>query len=106
MPAVHEIIATINQFAQARLPAAAWRGRRLEATRLLPAGWMKAAPLAVVEIPESAYAHAGVEPPLEEMLSDPVIHLMMQADRLHPAELRRLVEDVRGQPAASATTSQ
>jgi hypothetical protein len=33
----------------------------------------------------------GVEPPLEELLDDPVIHLMMRADRLEPEQVRRLL---------------
>jgi hypothetical protein len=38
---------------------------------------------------EGAYAHAGDEPLLEELLHDPVVHLMMRADRLEPAQVRR-----------------
>jgi hypothetical protein len=80
MPAVHEIISTLNQFAQARLPAAGWRGGSFDATRFIPAGWMRVPPAVpeAPEIAESAYAHAGAEPPLEEVLSDPVVQLIMQ----------------------------
>jgi hypothetical protein len=101
MPAVHEIISTLNQFAQARLPAAGWRGGRFDAIRLLSAGWMKPPPHTAAETSESAYAHAGTEPTLEEVLSDPVVHLIMRADRLQPAELRRLLEDAQRQLASS-----
>jgi hypothetical protein len=104
MPAVHEIISTLNQFAQARLPAAGWRGGSFDATRFIPAGWMRAPP-AVPEAPEvaeSAYAHAGAEPPLEEVLSDPVVQMIMQADRLQPAEVRRLLAAVRRQRRRAA----
>jgi hypothetical protein len=38
---------------------------------------------------EGAWAHAGDEPPLEELLRDPVIHMVMRADRWEPAEVRR-----------------
>ena len=99
MPAVHEIISTLNQFAQARLPAAGWRGGSFDATRFIPAGWMRVPP-AVPEAPEvaeSVYAHAGTEPPLEEVLSDPVVQMIMQADHLEPAEVRRLLAAVRRQ---------
>ncbi len=41
---------------------------------------------------EGAWAHAGDEPPLEELLHDPVVHLVMQADRLEPAQVRRLLD--------------
>jgi hypothetical protein len=99
MPAVHEIISTLNQFAQARLPAAGWRGGNFDATRFIPAGWMSAPPAVpeAREIAESVYAHAGTEPSLEEVLSDPVVQLIMQADRLEPAEVRRLLAAVRPQ---------
>ena len=103
MPAVHEIISTLNQLAQARLPASGWRGGSFDATRFIPAGWMKAPP-AMPEAPEvleSAYARAGEEPSLEEVLSDPVIHLIMRADHLEPAEVRRLLEVLRSKRAIS-----
>jgi hypothetical protein len=96
MPAVHEIISTLNQLAQARLPAAGWRGGSFDASRFIPAGWMRLPP-AGPEVPESVYAHAGTEPPLEEVLSDPVVQMIMQADRLEPAEVRRLLAAVRRQ---------
>jgi len=97
MPAVHEIIATLNQFAQARLPAAGWRGGAFDATRFVWGGWMRALPVGpeISEDVEGIYAHAGAEPPLEEMLSDPVIQLIMRADQLEPAEVRRLLEAAR-----------
>lgn len=102
MPAVHEIISTLNQFAQARLPAAGWRGGSFDATRFIPAGWMRVPPALpeAPEVPESAYARAGTEPPLDEVLSDPVVQLIMQADHLEPAEVRRLLAAVRRHLAA------
>jgi hypothetical protein len=103
MPDVHEIISTLNQFAQARLPAAGWRGGSFDATRFIPAGWMKPPPAApeLLETLESVYARAGTEPPLEEVMSDPVIELIMRADRLQPAEVRRLLEAAQRQLATS-----
>jgi hypothetical protein len=38
---------------------------------------------------EGAWAHAGDEPSLEDLLRDPVIHLVMRADRWEPAQVRR-----------------
>jgi hypothetical protein len=106
MPAVHEIMSTLNQLAQARLPAAGWRGGAFDATRFLPVGWMKPPPVVpeAPEVPESIYARAGTEPPLEEVLNDPVVHLIMQADRLQPAEVRRLLEEARRQRSSLAAT--
>jgi len=102
MPAVHEILSTLNQFAQARLPAAGWRGGSFDATRFIPAGWMRSPPVMpeAPEVLESVYARAGTEPPLEEVLSDPVVRLIMQADHLELAELWRLLETVAGRQLA------
>jgi hypothetical protein len=98
MPAVHEIISTLNQFAQARLPAGSWRGGSFDATRFIPAVWMRSPPVLAEapDVPESIYACAGTEPPLEELLSDPVVQLIMQADHLEPTEVWRLLETVAG----------
>jgi hypothetical protein len=35
------------------------------------------------------YLAGGVDPPLDELLDDPVVHLMMRADHLEPDEVRR-----------------
>jgi len=99
MPAVHEILSTLNQFAQARLPAAGWRGGgSFDATRFIPAGWMKSPPVLpeAPEVQESVYARAGTEPPLEDVLSDPVVQLIMRADHLEAAEVWHLLETVAG----------
>jgi hypothetical protein len=103
MPPVHDIISTLNQFAQARLPGAGWRGGSFDATRFFPAGWMKSPPAIaeVPEVPESAYGHAGAEPSLEEVLSDPVVQLIMRADHLEPAVVRRLLVAARRERAIS-----
>jgi hypothetical protein len=46
---------------------------------------------------DGPYAHAGPEPLLEDLLRDPVIRLIMQADHVEPAELRHLL-GLRPQP--------
>jgi hypothetical protein len=104
MPAVHEIIATLNQLAQTRLPGVGWRGVNFDATRFVWGGWMRPSPLAseLPEVAEGAYAHAGVEPPLDEVLRDPVIQLIMAADQLRPADVRRLLERSGRRPATPA----
>jgi hypothetical protein len=43
-----------------------------------------------------AYAHAGVEPSLEEMLHDPMVRMMMRADGLEPVTVRRLLSSSSG----------
>lgn len=83
MLAVRTLLSTLNDLAYGGVLARAWHrprpasaaGRRLDGA----SSW------------ESRYAHAGVEPPLEELLHDPVIRLVMRADRLEPAEVRRLL---------------
>ena len=97
MPAVQDILSTINQFALARLPmVGGWRAAGFEASRTSLTG----RPIAPVradwpDLPESEYAHAGPEPLLDEVLCDPVVQLIMQADRVQPADVRRLRGAVR-----------
>ncbi len=103
MPAVQDILSTINQFALARLPAvSSWRPVSFEASRTSLTG----RPIAPVradwpDLPESEYAHAGAEPLLDEVLCDPVVQLIMQADRVQPAEVRHLLGAVRSYRATS-----
>ena len=85
MAAVRAILSTLSGLAQARPALAAARG-----------GHATGAARAVASA-EGAYAHAGPEPRLEELLSDPLIRLVMRADRIEPAELRRLL-GLRRQP--------
>jgi hypothetical protein len=77
MVAVRALLATLNGLTQTGTLARGWtwRGETCE-----DAGepWY-----------EGAWAHAGAEPPLEELLRDPVVHLVMRADRLEPAQVRR-----------------
>jgi hypothetical protein len=97
MPAVQDILSSLNQFAQARLPAVgSWRAMGF-------AG--RTDPLVTPEhpdAPESAYAHAGPEPLLDEVLDDPVVQLIMQADRVQVAELQHLLGATQRHVAASA----
>ncbi len=79
MAAVRAILSTLSGLAHAGPGPAATRARG-------------SAPAPSVAAPsESAYAHAGAEPRLEELLSDPLIGLLMRADRVEAAEVRRLL---------------
>lgn len=104
MPAVQDILSSINQFAQARLPiVGSWRPATFEASRSFLTGRTIApdrreAP----EAPESEYAHAGPEPPLDEVLCDPVVHLIMRADGVKTADLQNLLGSAQHQQAAPA----
>ena len=40
------------------------------------------------------------EPPLEEMLRDPIVLALMRCDRVSPAEMQRLIEAARAKLAA------
>lgn len=46
-------------------------------------------PAPAAPTPKSKYTQAGVEPPLAEVLEDPVVRLLMRADRLDPTEIQR-----------------
>ena len=93
MPAVQDILSTINQFALARLPVVGpWRAAGFEASHssltgrtIVPVG--PESP----DLPESEYAHAGPEPLLDEVLCDPVVQLVMQADGVKAADLHGLL---------------
>jgi hypothetical protein len=85
MVAVRALLATLNGLTQAGMVARSW-------------AWPGGAPTSGVREAddddaepwyEGAWAHAGDEPPLEELLRDPVVHLVMRADRLEPAQVRR-----------------
>ena len=91
MPAVQDILSTINQFAQARLPVmGSWR-----AMAFAGRGDPQVSPDDLDAL-ESAYAHAGPEPLLDEVLDDPVVQLIMQADHVQPAELQDLLGAAQG----------
>jgi hypothetical protein len=67
----------------------------------LARGWLRSGPAsgdpargaapAAEPVDDGAYAHAGDEPPLEDLLHDPVVRLVMDADRLEPAQVRGLL---------------
>jgi hypothetical protein len=41
----------------------------------------------------NAWAHAGTEPRLDEVLADPLVQLVMRRDRVSPLQLRVLVAE-------------
>jgi len=45
------------------------------------------------------WARAGVEPALEEVMADPVVHLVMRRDGLTAKDVRAVLETVRRQHA-------
>lgn len=77
MAAVRAILSTLNGLAQGRTSAGRVRPRQ-QGSRA-PGPW------------EGPYAHAGPEPLLEDLLGDPLIRLLMRADHVEPAEMRRLL---------------
>jgi hypothetical protein len=93
MPAVQDILSTINQFALARLPGVGtWRAAGFEASRSFLTG-RTSVPVGAesLDLPESEYAHAGPEPLLEDVLCDPVVQLIMHADGVKAADLHGLL---------------
>ena len=82
MAAVQAILSTLSGLAQARdilVRERGWRRPAAAAQVAMPVPW------------EGEYAHAGQEPLLEDLLSDPVIRSVMRADGVQPAELTRLL---------------
>jgi hypothetical protein len=94
MAAVRALIDTVNEMAQAPLRAGSrvWRGRGAGSGRSFGARRAIASAGAVIEPPvplDSRYAHGNLEPPIDELLRDPLVHLVMRADRLDPTDVRR-----------------
>ncbi len=90
MAAVRAILTTLNDLTHggAALLARPWRDTTARALAEPAADpW------------EGEYAHAGVEPPLEDLLQDPLVLRLMQADHVPPAQLRRLLR-LRQRPIA------
>lgn len=54
---------------------------------------------------KQSYAAAGIEPPLEELLNDPITRLLMQRDGIGVADVRRAVAAGRLRLWASAPDS-
>jgi hypothetical protein len=104
MPAVQDILSTINQFALARLSVVgSWRAGGFETSRSFLTGrTVVATGPEEPDVPESEYAHAGPEPLLEELLCDPVVQLVMQADCVQTADLQSLLDAAQHQLAIPA----
>lgn len=81
--AMRNLLSTLNGLAQSGLMASGWLRQQEDDA---PAPMDEAA-----APPWEPYTEAGVEPPLEELLQDPVIRMMMQADRLEPDQVRKLL---------------
>ena len=88
MVAVRNLLSSLNSLAQSGLLASGWL-RPAEDDGAVVRGDTAAARF--LPEPDAAYTEGGVDPPLEELLDDPVIHLMMRADRLEPEQVRRLL---------------
>ena len=84
MVAVRTLLATFNGLTHAGVLARSgtWPGSAL-------AGETAAVDDGAEPWYEGAWAHAGDEPPLEELLRDPVVRLVMRADRWEPSQVRR-----------------
>lgn len=100
MAAVRALLSTLNGVANAGVLARGWlwtigpggvtkAARRSESSRSAAESW------------ESPYAHAGVEPSLDELLDDPIVHLVMRADHLEPTEVCRWLRASSEVPARS-----
>ena len=83
MVAVRALLSSFNGLAQAGSAARGW----------LRSGPASGEGLAAEPADDGAYAHAGDEPLLEDLLHDPVVRLVMDADRLEPTQVRRLLGD-------------
>ncbi len=56
-----------------------------------------------------AYEDAGLEPSLEDLLTDPIVRLVLDRDRIDPAELQSLLAQIRKRlqaPACAAAGDQ
>jgi hypothetical protein len=49
----------------------------------------------VPDMSHSVYARGGVEPPIDDVLDDPIIQLVMRSDRLERSDLRALASSAR-----------
>jgi hypothetical protein len=76
---VRNLLSTLNSLAHAGLLATGRlrSSEEVSASGALPDPW------------QGDDVQAGVEPRLEDLLGDPVVRLMMQADHLEPEEVRR-----------------
>jgi hypothetical protein len=46
---------------------------------------------APIASPQSRYARAGTEPPIAEVMADPIVHLVMARDRISEREVREAI---------------
>jgi hypothetical protein len=90
MVAVRNLLSSLNNLAQSGLLASGWP-RLPEHDGAAAPGEGPARDASSEPWWEGEYVEGGVEPPLEELLDDPVMHLMMRADRLEPEQVRRLL---------------
>ena len=84
--AVETVIAALARLAPVRPSGAGPAVRASDAGRSAP--WVGAAA-------EGAYACAGIEPPLREVLRDPIVRALMRGDGVGPAEVRRVLRAAR-----------
>jgi hypothetical protein len=80
MVAVRNLLSTLNNLAHAGL---------LATGRLRPPEDDAPVDASLPDPWQQDYLAGGVDPPLDELLDDPVVHLMMRADHLEPDEVRR-----------------
>lgn len=80
-PMVRALVATLSEFGSLRaLAGQRVRGGKRSVRTDRPA---------LASLPEeSEYAGAGAEPPLEEVLDDPIVQLVMRSDRLDLTDVR------------------
>ena len=90
MVAVRNLLSTLNNLAQTGLVASGWP-RLAEQDAVVGPGDGTVREASPQPWWEGEYVEGGVEPPLEEVLGDPLVHLMMRADRLEPEQVRRLL---------------
>ena len=92
MPVVRDFVSAANKLAhrtyvQLSVPGSLLRGEALRASRSVPAARVRVRWPRLEE--EGPYAHGGVEPPLEEVLRDPIVRALMRRDGVKPEEVRR-----------------
>ena len=79
MPTVRDLVSALNKLAHAAHVRPPGPG---------PAAAVPPAPTERAGAGE-AYTRAGVEPPIDEVLRDPIVRALMRRDGLRPEEVRR-----------------
>lgn len=54
-----------------------------------------------ISVAENDWSEAGIEPSVGELLSDPVVGLLMVTDALTPEDMQRVIDDARQQLLAA-----